>query len=286
MPESTYILTEGEGRQPKVMLFAPDGARAEIYLHGAHVTSWVPVGGDEQLFLSPLSQFSPRTSIRGGVPVIFPQFSGEGPLPKHGFARKQDWQFIDAVVANDGVEARFQVGDDESTRAIWAHKFLTEVKVWVGGTRLQVTLNVTNVDASPFQFTAALHTYFGVKDISDAAVEGLIGSPYLDTVGQRVNRLQDEQLLIFTREVDRIYTNAPRQLVLQESNRRLTIKSGGFSDAVVWNPWAELSAALPDMEPDGYRRMLCIEAAVVGRPIELDPGQHWSGYQRIEVRKE
>jgi glucose-6-phosphate 1-epimerase len=283
MPDTLYQKTEGQDQQPRVNLFSPDGARAEIYLNGAHVTSWIPSGDEEQLFLSPLSRFEPGASIRGGVPVIFPQFSGEGPLPKHGFARKQSWQFSDAVKAKDGVIARFQARDDASTRAIWPYSFSNELDVLVGGHQLQVTLTVANTGSTPFRFTAGLHTYFKVKDIADVAVEGLGGLPYLDTVGERTQRVQEDDELTFDGEVDRIYYNAPHRLVLREDSRKLTIESGGFSDAVVWNPWAELAASLPDMEADGYCRMVCIEAVVVGSPVELASGQRWSGYQNIKV---
>jgi hypothetical protein len=77
---------------PPTTLLPPDGARAEIYPHGTHVTSWVPAGGSERLFLSPASEFRPGAPIRGGVPVVFPQFSGLGSLPKHGFVRLLSWE--------------------------------------------------------------------------------------------------------------------------------------------------------------------------------------------------
>jgi glucose-6-phosphate 1-epimerase len=279
MPDQLFELTEGQDNQPVVRLTAPDGARAEIYLNGAHVTSWVPVGGSEQLFLSPLSGFGPGASIRGGVPVIFPQFSGEGSLPKHGFARKQRWEFLEMKKTTAGAAARFGARDDETTRAIWPHAFLTELEVTLGGNTLRVTLKVANAGASPFSFTAALHTYYAVDDIGHVAIEGLAGLPYLDTVGERTHRIQQEQNLTFDREVDRIYYNASGPLVLHEDNRRLTIRSSHFPDSVVWNPWAELTAVLPDMQPDSYRRMVCIEAVVVGNPVVLQPGEHWSGYQ-------
>ena len=64
----------------------------------------------------------------------------------------------------------------------------------------------------------------------------------------------------------------------------LEVGMEGFRDAVVWNPWAERCAALPDMPEDGYRRMLCIEAAAIDKPVNLAPGQSWSGRQLLAMR--
>jgi glucose-6-phosphate 1-epimerase len=38
------------------------------------------------------------------------------------------------------------------------------------------------------------------------------------------------------------------------------------------------------MPDDGYRRMLCIEAAVIDKPVTLAPGEAWSGRQLLSVR--
>ena len=71
----------GRGGLEKVVLRSRDGALAEVYLHGAHVTSWRPAGTrEERLFLSERSEFRGGAAIRGGIPVIFPQFAAEGPL--------------------------------------------------------------------------------------------------------------------------------------------------------------------------------------------------------------
>src|SRR5688572_25010680 len=99
-PSADPHAVTGAGGLPKIVVEAPDGARAELYLHGAHVTSWRPAGaGGERLFLSAASEFRTDAAIRGGVPVIFPQFAGRGPLPKHGFARTAEWTLV-------GVERR------------------------------------------------------------------------------------------------------------------------------------------------------------------------------------
>ncbi len=75
-------------------LNAADGAVAEISLHGAHVLSWQPSPGRERLYLSPRASFADDAAIRGGIPVIFPQFGGRGTMLKHGFARLLEWHYV------------------------------------------------------------------------------------------------------------------------------------------------------------------------------------------------
>jgi glucose-6-phosphate 1-epimerase len=50
IPGAARVL-EGNGGLPKVRITSPH-AVGEMYLHGAHVTSWKPAGGEEVLFLS------------------------------------------------------------------------------------------------------------------------------------------------------------------------------------------------------------------------------------------
>ncbi len=63
-------------------------AEAELYLHGAHLTSWIPAGARPVLFTSSRSFFARGKPIRGGVPIVFPWFGPRGgglPGPMHGF---------------------------------------------------------------------------------------------------------------------------------------------------------------------------------------------------------
>jgi glucose-6-phosphate 1-epimerase len=55
----------------------------------------------------------------------------------------------------------------------------------------------------------------------------------------------------------------------------------GFADAVLWNPGAERASTLGDLEAGGWLRMLCVEAAVIGKPVTLAPGERWTGQQRL-----
>ena len=93
----------GAGGLPRVAMSSRDGARAEIYLHGAQLTSWVPAGSSsDRIFLSGRSRFSEGAAIRGGIPVGFPQFAAQGPLPNHGFARVLRWELARADLDDDG----------------------------------------------------------------------------------------------------------------------------------------------------------------------------------------
>ena len=78
-----------------VVVTAADGARFEAYLHGAHVTSWRAAGDDEErLFVSAAAKFEDGLAIRGGIPVCFPQFADQGPLPMHGLVRTVPWVLL------------------------------------------------------------------------------------------------------------------------------------------------------------------------------------------------
>jgi glucose-6-phosphate 1-epimerase len=268
---------------PKVVLAAPDGARAEIYLHGAHVTSWVPAGGQERLFLSRTAQFDGKAPLRGGIPLIFPQFSNFGPLPSHGFARRIPWSFTGREVGATSAVAHFSLQDDEITRQVWPHAFRAEIAVAVGGPQLTLTLTITNPGVEPFSFTCALHTYLRVSNIHATFLAGLDGIPYLDSTANRVERLQPQGDMSIAREVDRIYPNAPDRLVVREPGRSITLEKTGFPDAVLWNPWSERAAALPDLEPEGYMRFLCLEPAAILHPISLAPNTSWTGAQTLII---
>lgn len=276
-------LTPGAGGLPRLQLASPDGARAEIYAHGAHLTSWIAAGGRERLYLSGAARFAAGSAIRGGVPVIFPQFAGEGPLPKHGFARALPWEPVSVTAEGENVSAVFRLVDNAATHQVWTRAFLAELRVRIGGAGLEVSLSVENQDAVAFSFTAALHTYLRVEDIAAVRLHGLQGLRYRDSALGGVEGREAAACLALEGEVDRIYFDAPPHLELVEPGGRLRIESSGFADAVVWNPGAERAAALHDLEAGGWRRFLCVESAVIGAPVQLEPGQRWSGTQKLTV---
>lgn len=267
----------------RLVLRSSDGASAEVHLHGAHVTSWRPASsGEERLFLSTRSEFRRHTAIRGGIPVIFPQFAAEGPLPKHGFARTSAWKLADETHEPDGgAVAAFTLASSPETLAIWPASFIATLTVRVHGATLRVELGVENTGAKTFAFTAALHTYLRVHDVSRTTLAGLQGTRYRESGAPGVFNVDDDVALHIAGEVDRVYVDAPRRLVMVEPTRELAIEAAGFHDVVVWNPGALRAAEMTDMEAAGERRMLCVEAAAVQKPIRLHPDDAWTGSQSL-----
>lgn len=263
----------------KVRLEHPSGARAEVYTHGAHVTSFVPAGGREVMFVSRKARFDAASSIRGGVPVVFPQFADQGPLPKHGFARVAEW----ALPEVSPVSATLVLTDSPETLNVWPHTFLASLAVELHADALEMRLDVFNRADAAIEFTAALHSYFRVEDVRRAAVLGLRGTPFHDKELDR-DRTQDEEELSVAGPVDRVFRGAPDTLRIRDGARTIVLEKEGFPDAVVWNPWIEGAAKLPDMEDAEYLEMLCVEAGAVAAPVRLAGGGRWSARQRISVR--
>ena len=151
----------------------------EVHRNGAHVTSWRPAPGtDERLFLSAKSSLADGAAIRGGIPVIFPQFSMEGPLPRHGFARNSTWTHEDTRHEDGGAVVSFSLSDSPATRTIWPTTFRASLTARVHGQQLSTTLAIENTGSEPFHFAAALHTYLRVHDVGEAEIVGLSGSRY------------------------------------------------------------------------------------------------------------
>ena len=270
---------------PVVTLRADDGATVEIHRHGAHVTSWRPAGeGEDRLYLSPRSEFGRSAAIRGGVPVVFPQFGTEGPLPRHGFARTSLWALgCIAREADGAADAELVLRDNDETRALWNAAFKAVLAVTVVARQLEISLHVENVGEAPFSFTAALHTYLRVRDVEDTAVIGLRGAQYRVS-GDPTLHADDAERLLVRDYVDRLYVGAPRRLELRERERTMIIEAEGFPDAVVWNPGPERAASLHDLGPGDERRFVCVEAAVVQTPVTLGAGRRWTGTQTLTAR--
>src|SRR5580704_2665739 len=114
-------VVEGNGGLAKVVVASPT-AVGEMYLHGAHVTSWRPRGAEEVLFVSSQSLWQDGKAIRGGIPICFPWFGGKADEPKapaHGFVRTKAWQLESITKAGDGVTVSMFTESNVETKKWW-----------------------------------------------------------------------------------------------------------------------------------------------------------------------
>lgn len=267
---------------PAVRLRAGDGSTATITLHGAHVVSWTDAQGLERLYLSPTSRYEAGQAIRGGVPVIFPQFSTRGPLPRHGFARTAAWSVADASPAPAGCSVTLRLHSSAETHALWPHAFVCELTVTLDAGRLAMRLEVSNLGTAPFSFQAALHTYLAVGAIGSVRLSGLENCVFEDTTQAHGPRAADPQAVLhIDGTTDRIYYDTPSPLALQSDHGALALQHQGFCDVVVWNPGQTAEGVFSDMPSDGYQHFVCVEAALIGRPCELGAGECWVGVQTL-----
>ncbi|CAM8957079.1 unnamed protein product [Rhodiola kirilowii] len=270
----------------KVLIRSPTGASVKVSLHGGQVLSWKTDRGEELLFTSSKSRFKPPNSVRGGIPICFPQFGKGGALEQHGFARNKMW-VIDAdpppLPPRDSTGQSFVdllLKPTEDDLKIWPHRY--ELRLRVALTRegnLTLIPRVRNMDSKPFDYSFAFHTYFSVSDISEVRVEGLETLHYLDNLFQRERFTEQGESLTFESEVDRVYMDSddPVAVLDHEKKRTIHIRREGLPDVAVWNPWDKKAKAMTDFGDDEYKRMLCVDGAVAERSVTLKPGNEWTG---------
>lgn len=268
---------------PAIRLALPGGDSVLVALQGAQVLSWI-AGGEEQLFLSPLAAHDGSTPIRGGIPLCFPQFNQRGPLVKHGFARTLAWQgrAEDAQVEANGLRLALRLEDSAATRAVWPQAFAAELRVLLEPGVLTVELAVHNPGDAPLAFTAALHSYLRLDDVTDTALSGFDGLQYWDAVAD--THPQQQGALAFGAEIDRVYPRPAQAMRVHSAGQeRLRITQDiAWADTVVWNPGPQLCARLADMPADAWRHMLCVEAAAIDAPVVLAAQGRWQAAQRLE----
>lgn len=274
LPDGVRVTT-GRGGLPVVQIDVP-ACSGEIYLHGAHVTSWRPLG-TEVLWVSDRAVYRPGTAIRGGVPICFPWFAG-GPdgtaSPAHGFARTAEWGVVGGTTDGRWVEVILALTDTEPTRALWPYPFACDYRVRMGENELALLLTVTNTGDEPFTFEEALHAYFGVSDVRHVQVTGLEGASYLDMVpGADRGPHVLTGPVTFAGEVDRTFQGTAATAVIRDGARSVTVARDGSNSAIVWNPWIDKAAAMGDFGDDEWTGMVCVETAnAKADAITLAPG--------------
>ena len=270
---------------PAVLVETPE-VRAAIALHGGHLLSFMPTGGNDLLWLSPRLAGAPA-AIRGGVPVVWPFFGRQGQtddVPSHGFVRTVRWHLVEAARDADGSVALTLAPPRYGDLGLELR-----MRLRIGAT-LEQTLETTNTGDAPVAFTQALHSYFRVSDVADVRVEGLDGLRFLDkNDGYAAHAQTGDWILDDARDPGRsdyIYTGADGRYLLDDPglDRRIELTTSGSRTLVVWNPGEASAERGSDMNDGAWRGFLCLEAANAGPDIvRLAPGETHRLSQRVRV---
>lgn len=214
------------------------------------------LAGRELFYLSS-GPHQPQSARRGGVPVLFPQFAGNGPLPKHGFARNRDWALTTPHASGTCVAfLRLTPSDDPQ----WPHSAELTLTTVLDDALTQ-TLRIENTGSNAFSFSGGLHPYWAVSDVAGCSISGL------DVSG------------LGRREVDEWHAGG-EAITLIDGEHHVRLSQQGFQGWQVWNPGAD--HALSDMPQADWQRFVCLEPVVM-TPIWLAPGEVFKGVLRAEV---
>jgi glucose-6-phosphate 1-epimerase len=269
-------VSEGHGGLARVEINTPL-AHGEIYLHGAHVTSWRPAGNEEVLFLSTKSRWEEGQAIRGGIPICFPWFRGKADdphAPAHGFVRTRSWQLYSIVENRAGVAVTVFIESDEQTRRWWPGEFRLVHRVTFGS-ELKLELTCINTGRTQFHFEEALHTYSRVADVKDVCLQGLDGIRFLDNTDANKEKVQVGNLTVAS-QTDDAFMNTENTVDLLDPkmDRRIRLQKAKSTTTVVWNPWQEGARRLQDLGEGEWMQFLCVEASnIMGAAVTLAPGQ-------------
>jgi D-hexose-6-phosphate mutarotase len=257
----TRFETKGELR---LMIVENDFARCALFPeHGAHVTSFVPNGKKDLLWMSGKSRFERKCPLRGGIPICWPWFGAhptDSTKPAHGFARIAEWN-LDGLeeTPNGGTKVAMSLSSNSDTLDIWPFEFRLKCEVLITDA-LTVELTTSNTGETPFEITEALHSYFNVADSAKIAVSGLDGTKYIDTIDGNAEKTQRGDIKIDS-EIDRVYLNTNSDCLIKDPllKRGIRVSKKGSDSTVVWNPWIAKSKKMPDFGDDEYTGMICVE---------------------------
>jgi glucose-6-phosphate 1-epimerase len=264
-------------------------ASAKVSLVGAHVYSFIPKGHDPVIWMSPKAAETIRTMIHGGIPLCFPWFADhptDKKKPLHGFAHQSVWNVSETESLADGrTRISFILKDTAEIRKLWTPSFVAILTVLVGE-ELSVDVHIRNTDNSIMKLTDALHSYFNIGDISDIAIKGLDGVDFIDKTDNFTRKRQKGDIAV-SGEINRIYLDTQSECIIYDKRlkREISIKKTGSRTTVVWNPWF-LCENIPDMVPESYRTMICVETAnTENDSVILQPGGEHRFSVNISVKR-
>lgn len=294
------MAVEDHGDKVIVTLDNDSTTSVTVLKYGATVISWKHKG-NEQLWVSEAAKLDGSKPVRGGIPLVFPNFGKTKEeshetfaLPQHGFARNSTWDFLGQTTASP-LTIQFGLSPEQANPEVyklWKSKsggdenpdFTLIYSISLLEDRIITKIEVENPGKEAFEFNWLFHTYFRVSDVEDVVVTNLTNEQCYDQL-LKTWYTEKSPMVNFTEEFDRIYKNIHPEKLLQIvkfGKVQQNIQRHNLPDAVVWNPWIEKSGSMADFEPKkGYLDMLCIEAGHVTDYVTLKPSETWTGSQEV-----
>ncbi len=244
---------------------------------GAQVLQ-VKLGINELLYLSPLSQIESKQTLRGGIPVLFPQFGNFGNLKKHGFVRDCNWKLVNEHRNQNDLFVEYEYVIDEDYFLDWKHSAKLNLKASVINSVFTTFIQILNTGSSSFEFTGGLHPYFKINSRSAIKINGLESSYFEDSFPEINFELSGDRV------IERLYfTND--DIYFYNGSDYLMIKSKGFESWMIWNPGMDMAKVMNDLPNDDWNKFICIEPIIKNNAILLKPNEIFEGELVVELSK-
>jgi glucose-6-phosphate 1-epimerase len=249
------------------------GSRVSIDLDGARITSWIPAGESERLYVRAANALDFTEGLIGGIPLIFPQFADRGEGKFHGFVKDCLWSVTHQHSGGDS-SAEFVLELDPKDHPEWAYHAVLRYGVTLAHDTLTVQLSVTNTGRQQMPFQAGLHTFLQATE--GGMINGFEDRTYDDHVLSPVEvRGPDFEPIGMYRSMDRVFRDVSCATLLYDDGN-LQMEQEGFDHVVVWRPADKIS-------PTNEMRkceFICVEPALLSTTLLL-PGESWQGIQRL-----
>ena len=257
-------------------------ASLKIMLFGAHVTSW-KAGGKERLYLSSIAKFDGKAAIRGGVPLVFPQFGQpDKSMPQHGYGRISQWKYEKEATkcTSSSAYVKFTLIREKGVSGWTRASFNACFEVTLTAASMNMKLSYTTPEELQTP-DLLLHTYFAVPDITTFSVKGFKGCTFTDKLKPVTNKdeVENREECVIGEEVDRIMkgteTTAIGDILLMDNSKpfmkttkatyvvntdNTEAQTGVENDkCVFWNAWINKSKKTGDLDDDAYKTYVCIE---------------------------
>lgn len=215
---------------------------------------------------------------RGGVSILFPQFSNVGGFKKHGLVRDSEWSLLKDEKDKSSHLLEFSLILDPTIN--WPHRAKLSYEVTQLKNALSLLLKIENTGSTSFSFTGGLHPYFYLSSVLNCNVEGLNSTSFTD----KHKATHNERILKFTNsEFERLY-HGNKPLKLTYDNISLEINQKGFDEWMIWNPGQSHSKSIPNLPHDDWKNFICIEPVIASKPKLLKLGDIFKGTLNINIK--